>query len=122
MASTSVSELAVATMAAGVQKKYLRKYYGSIASDHAIAVTLSQVTPVSSKKPKTCRVLGLDIKCKACKERRKANRCARRQEWFASQQTEHVPTRPRRAAMAAAAAIAENLQDGEVEDLSLIHI
>ena len=67
-----------ATMAAGVQKKYLREHYGSIASDHAIAVTLSQVTPVSSKKPKTCRVLGLDVKCQACKERTAANRCTRR--------------------------------------------
>ena len=145
MASTSVSELAVASvkaltrpaqpdtedidqahdriasaMAASQQKEIVVEHYKSIASDHAIALTLQEeVTPVRSpmtKKPKTCRVLGLDIKCKACKERRKANRCVRRQEWFASQQTEHVPKRPRRAAMAAAAAIAENLQDGEVED------
>ena len=81
MASTSVSELAVATMAAltrpaqpdtedidqshdriastmaaPFQKESLVEHYESVASDHAIALTLQEVTPVRSpmaKKPKT---------------------------------------------------------------------
>ena len=81
MASTSVSELAVttmaaltrpaqpdtedidqshdriaSTMAAPFQKESLVEHYESVASDHAIALTLQEVTPVRSpmaKKPKT---------------------------------------------------------------------
>ena len=37
-----------ADMAAGVQKKYLNEHYGSIASDHAIAVTLSQTATAAN--------------------------------------------------------------------------
>ena len=81
MASTSVSELALttmaaltrpaqpdtedidqshdriaSTMAAPFQKESLVEHYESVASDHAIALTLQEVTPVRSpmtKKPKT---------------------------------------------------------------------
>ena len=81
MASTSVSELAVttmaaltrstqpdtedidqshdriaSTMAAPFQKESLVEHCESVASDHAIALTLQEVTPVRSpmaKKPKT---------------------------------------------------------------------
>ena len=81
MASTSVSELAIASlkaltrpaqpdtedideshdriaagMAAPFQTEAVLEHYESIASDHAIALTLQEVTPVRSpmaKKPKT---------------------------------------------------------------------
>jgi hypothetical protein len=107
-------------IAASHQEECLLAHHSSIASDAKIARTLQEEennTPLlPSEKPKTCRVLGLGIKCQACKERRAANSCVRRREWFTAQQTSALPKRPRRAVIAATKAIVEQLDSEDVYD------